>query len=149
MKYSWLFVCGLAGFLGSSCATELYGGPRKPDSELVYIKTDGTKIVAIDGRLIHGASGTFVVLPGIHGVAALLNDTQYGYVTSRKYSLEPITLCFKGYAGHAYFVRPRYDGRLWKPEVMEAKTTELIPVRRIFGRSRDCQLPPPEAENDQ
>src|ERR1017187_781547 len=114
--------------LSASCATELYPGPRKSDSELVYLKTDGTKIVAIDGIRLRSGTGSFAVLPGVHGVSVVLQDPQYGALQWGLlfYSNDPLTLCFKGYAGNAYYVRPRYNAKLWKPEMMSAKTTELI-----------------------
>src|SRR3954468_23298894 len=101
--------------------------------------TDGTRLQRIDDQAAAGGS-KFRIDPGLHALVVYLDDVAAAGDAAghRRFSGEPLAVCFDAQAGHAYRVAPRYDGRSWLPVVADAATGQPVASRVSGGEHPSC-----------
>ncbi len=141
----------------SSCFSiqVLYGGPRRPDSEVAHVKGDRTIVVSMDGIPVEGTwsndqaasnaseDGTEIVLrqsamprepdyleilPGEHSMFAVMFTPLPGNLAM--VSTHALPVCFRAYPGRFYQVRPEgsvpFVRNHWRPAVYDFKAEVFV-----------------------
>lgn len=127
-----------AALLASACTTVMYGGARRPRSEVALIKCgSGTAITAIDRRPVEdGAMGGYEVLPGDHHLVLKGSASENRTFYTAIYTSRPAVVCLTTHPGRTYLVKRRFSNGRWDVIITDTQTGEGIePVCSGRGRT--------------
>lgn len=114
----------------AACATPLYEGPRRPESQIARLASEDTRINYVDGKRLRnfwrGNKAKYEILPGWYRLGVSLDQTTF-YVVFKtlKYS-GSVTVCLQAEAGHKYVTKPVVSRKTWSPTIVDVDTGESV-----------------------